>query len=638
MQTTGASVLSIKSYRRTLVAPALAPQPQPAPTPSPSDLVRARIAQNLSEPASANDSALLGLNGGQIFAELLREHGVKHVFGYPGGAILPVFDGIYQSKDFDLILPRHEQGAGHMAEGYARATGKVGVVVVTSGPGATNTVTAMQDAFSDGTPLIVFTGQVPTTAIGSDAFQEADVLGISRFCTKWNVMVKDIADLPRIMRQAFLIAQGGRPGPVLVDLPKDVTSSTLVRATTSQPSIPSFYKYQLNPAGRRKEQEELCQRAAEMINVARRPVFYVGQGATEYSALVRQIAGKGRIPVTTTLQAMGVFDELNPLSLHMLGMHGSAYANHAMQNADCIVAIGARFDDRVTGNIKKFAPAARRAAKEGRGGIIHLEIMSKNINKTVQTDIAIEGDCGESVKMMLNHIVYDAREEWHQLISGWKRAYPFSYLPALAVNSPLKPQAVIAELDRQLQSVKERVIITTGVGQHQMWAAQWYRWRHPRTFITSGGLGTMGYGLPAAIGAKIARPDMIVIDIDGDASLSMTAMELMTAREFDVGVKVLVLNNNFQGMVKQWQDLFYNKRYSGTPMKNPNWSKFAESMNCRGISVKHSGDLSAAIAAFLAEPGPVLLEAVVDEDEHVYPMVPAGKALDEMVLAPIAPA
>jgi acetolactate synthase-1/2/3 large subunit len=502
-----------------------------------------------------HDDELIGMNGGQIFAEMMRQHGVKQIFGYPGGAILPIFDGIYQNEFFKFCLPRHEQGAGHMAEGYARATGQPGICVVTSGPGATNCITPMQDALSDGTPMIVFTGQVPTTAIGSDAFQEADVLGISRHCTKWNSMVKDIADLPRVIRQAFLIATSGRPGPVLVDLPKDVTSATLTRSINKSPSVPSFYKFQLNEAGRKEAQLAAVEEAIVMINKSQRPVLYVGQGALDYSALVSKFSEAGNIPVTTTLQAMGAFDELSPRSLHMLGMHGSSYANLAIQNADCIVAIGARFDDRVTGNIKKFAPAARKAAAEGRGGIIHLELVNKNINKVVQVDVGIEGDCGESMKLIFPHIKSQPRTEWFDKINEWKRKFPYTYGGEEAIRaSPnlLKPQHVLEELDRQVSPYKENVIMTTGVGQHQMWAAQFYRWRYPRTFITSGGLGTMGYGLPSAIGAKVAKPESIVIDVDGDASFSMTAMEMATAAEYNIAVKVLILNNNFQGMVKQW--------------------------------------------------------------------------------------
>lgn len=585
------------------------------------------------------DTRLIGLNGGQIFAELMKQHNVRHLFGYPGGAILPIFDGIYQSEEFKLILPRHEQGAGHMAEGYARATGKPGVVLVTSGPGATNTVTCMQDALSDGTPMVVFTGQVPTSAIGSDAFQEADVLGISRACTKWNVMVKDIADLPRVIREAFHIATSGRPGPVLVDLPKDVTSAVLQRMPNTQSSLPFFRRAKIQiPRDSSSSDDTSFVSIARLINQAQRPILYVGQGAQDHAAMLRELAAKANIPVTTSLQGMGTFDELDPLSLHMLGMHGSAYANLAMQKADVIIAVGARFDDRVTGNLKKFAPGAKEAFREGRGGIVHLEVQPKNVNKVVQANFPLIGDCGESMRRLLPSLEYRPRSIWFEEIRMWKERYPFTYSQTVDAQGrrvgPLKPQAVLEELNKQLEGRKDSTIFTTGVGQHQMWAAQYIRWRVPRSVVTSGGLGTMGYGLPAAIGAKVGQPNHTVIDIDGDASFSMTAMEMATAAEFNIGVKVLILNNEFQGMVKQWQDLFYSKRYSGSIMKNPDWVKFAESMNCRGMRVSSYDDLPGAISQFLAHDGPIVLDALVDKEEHVYPMVPAGRGLDEMVLGP----
>ncbi|RUO97192.1 large subunit of biosynthetic type acetolactate synthase [Jimgerdemannia flammicorona] len=621
------------------------------------------------------DDSFVGLSGGQIFHTMMMRHGVKHVFGYPGGAILPVFDAIYNSPHFNFILPRHEQGAGHMAEGYARATGKPGVVLVTSGPGATNVVTAMQDALSDGTPMVVFCGQVPTFSIGTDAFQEADVIGISRACTKWNVMVKDVAELPRRINEAFEIATSGRPGPVLVDLPKDVTAGILTRPIPTQSSIPSR-PFQLSntaataftESGTTSNHASIV-RAAQLINSAKRPVIYAGQGTLadpQGPVKLQELASKGNIPVTTTLQGLGAFDEEDPRSLHMVGMHGSAYANMAIQGADVIIALGARFDDRVTGNVREFAPAARKAAAEGRGGIIHFEIMPKNINKVIEATEAIEGDATVNLMKLLPLIEGSERKEWFesinlyvilfilfarimhaksfgkyidvtwQLVSlpRWKERFPFTYDMPKDANSPLKPQQLVAELNRQCEPFKENVIITTGVGQHQMWAAQFYRWRYPRTMITSGGLGTMGYGLPAAVGAKVARPECIVIDIDGDASLSMTAMELATAAQYNIGVKVLLLNNSFQGMVKQWQDLFYEERYAETTMINPDFVKLAESMGVKGIRVSKSSELADKMAEFLAHDGPILMEAIVEKHEHVYPMVPAGKALHDLILHP----
>ncbi|KAI8808766.1 acetolactate synthase [Cladochytrium replicatum] len=567
---------------------------------------------------------------------MMLRHNVNVVFGYPGGAILPVYDAIHDSDYFKFVLPRHEQGAGHMAEGYARATGKPGVVLVTSGPGATNVVTPMQDALSDGTPMVVFSGQVATTAIGSDAFQEADVVGITRFCTKWNVVVRSVEELPRRIDEAFEIATSGRPGPVLVDLPKDVTASILKQPIREQVTIPKAPK---SPNSNRVDTEAISN-AARLINNAKKPLLYVGQGIMMHHdgpRLLKELAHKARLPVTTTLQGLGAFDELDELSLHMLGMHGSAYANLAMQTADVIVALGARFDDRVTLNLKKFAPTAREAGQHGKGGIIHFDILPKQINKVVKANVAVVGDVTENLQHLLPLIRSNSstdaidRSEWLDTLRDWKEKYPFTYIPSVS-GEKLKPLEVLEELNRQCAPIKDKVIITTGVGQHQMWAAQYFRWRHPRTFITSGGLGTMGYGLPSAIGAKVGSPDKIVIDIDGDASLSMTAMELMTARQFNIPVKILLLNNDFQGMVKQWQDLFYEKRYSGTVMRNPDFVKFAESMSCEGLRVQTKEQLPGVIEQFLKAEGPVILEAIVEKNEHVYPMVPAGKGLHEMEL------
>ncbi|KAI8877570.1 large subunit of biosynthetic type acetolactate synthase [Backusella circina FSU 941] len=589
------------------------------------------------------DASFVGKSGGEIFHEMMLRHNVEHVFGYPGGAILPVFDAIHESEYFKFILPRHEQGAGHMAEGYARATGKPGVVLVTSGPGATNVVTAMADALADGIPLVVFTGQVPTTAIGTDAFQEADVVGISRSCTKWNVMVKDVAELPRRINEAFTIATSGRPGPVLVDLPKDVTAAVLKRPIPTNTLIPSRPQAIPNTAitafteEARSNPLPVLQRAAELINNAKRPVIYAGQGIVGHPdgpALLTALANNGNIPVTTTLQGLGSYDEEDPKSLHMLGMHGSCYANLAMQNADVIIALGARFDDRVTGLVKAFAPEAVKAAKEGRGGILHFEIMPKNINKVIEATEAIEGDVTANLKKLVPQIKGSERKEWFDMINKWKEQYPFYYEKTTDDSQKLKPQQLIEELDRQTKDKKDKVIVTTGVGQHQMWAAQMFRWRQPRSFITSGGLGTMGYGLPSAIGAKVAKPDHIVVDIDGDASFSMTAMELATAAEFNIGVKVLLLNNSFQGMVKQWQDLFYEERYSGTVMKNPDFCKLAEAMGVKALRVTKASEVEEKMAEFLAHDGPIIMDAVVCKKEVLFPMVPGGNPLDKFMLHP----
>ncbi len=558
--------------------------------------------------------------------------------GYPGGAILPVFDAIYNSKHFDFILPRHEQGAGHMAEGYARASGKPGVVLVTSGPGATNVITPMQDALSDGTPLVVFCGQVVTSAIGTDAFQEADMLGISRACTKWNVMVKNVAELPKRIKEAFEIAQSGRPGPVLVDLPKDVQAAILRTPIPMASTLPT-HTSAATLAARDQNKRQLdgaLRRVANLINIAKKPVIYAGQGLIalpEGPLLLKELAEKASIPVTTTLQGLGGFDELDDKSLHMLGMHGSAYANMAMQEADLVIALGARFDDRVTGSIAKFAPQAKAAAAEKRGGIVHFEIMPKNINKVVQATEAVEGDVAANLALLLPHIeMKTSRPEWFSQITDWKQRFPLGLYERETEDGLIKPQTVVEKLSIMTQDMKDQTIITTGVGQHQMWAAQHFRWRHPRTMITSGGLGTMGYGLPAAIGAKVARPDALVVDIDGDASFNMTLTELSTAAQFNIGVKIIILNNEEQGMVTQWQSLFYEDRFAHTHQKNPDFIKLAEAMGVQAQRCIAPKDVESSLRWLLDTDGPALLEVVTDKKVPVLPMVPAGKALHEFLV------
>jgi acetolactate synthase-1/2/3 large subunit len=576
---------------------------------------------------------------------MMLRHDVKQVFGYPGGAILPVFDAIYNSPHFDFVLPRHEQGAGHMAEGYARVSGKPGVVLVTSGPGATNVITPMQDALSDGVPMVVFCGQVATNLIGSDAFQEADVVGISRSCTKWNVVVKDITELPRRINEAFKIATTGRPGPVLVDLPKDVTAAILrnpipaksVLAGTS-PYLPSS---PLNPSTvpskpQAGDQSNIAD-AARLINNAKRPIIYAGNGmlaSPDGPKLLKELSDIADIPVTTTLQGLGAFDENDPKSLHMLGMHGAAYANFSLQEADVVIALGARFDDRVTGKVDTFAPAARAASLAGTGGIIHFEIQAKNINKIIEADIPVLGDVTASLQTMMPMIEKKKRTAWVERCMAQREKYPFTYVGSQP-GEKLKPQEVVKELNKQAEAIgKEKFIISTGVGQHQMWACQYYRWTQPRSWVSSGGLGTMGFGLPSAIGAKVAAPEKVVVDIDGDASFSMTAMELQTASQYNIGVKVLLFNNEFQGMVEQWQDLFYENRYSHTRMTNPNFVKLSESMGCKALRCTNLDELPAMMKEFLEYDGtrPIVMECLVSS-EHVYPMVPAGKALHEQIVS-----
>jgi acetolactate synthase-1/2/3 large subunit len=561
-----------------------------------------------------------GKSGGQIFHEMLiQQHKVEVMFGYPGGAILPVFDQLYKTPA-KFILTRHEQAAGHAADGYARVTGKPGVCVVTSGPGATNTVTPLATAQLDSIPIIVFSGQVATKVIGNDAFQEADVTGITRPCTKWNYLIKDVRELPRIINEAFLIATTGRPGPVLVDLPKDVTTAICPEEVddTPRPHIVKRKGGSSNP-----QHVKQAEAAAELINRSSKPVLYVGGGAIIAGAhdALKKIAELANIPCTTTLLGLGAFDERDPLSLYMLGMHGSAFANYAVQECDCLIAVGARFDDRVTGTLATFAPNAK---------IIHIDIDPSSISKNVDVDVAVIGDARLSLEAMLPHIEHRDRKDWLAQVDAWKKRYPFKYLDD---SKMAKPQYVIEEINRLTDS---EAIITTGVGQHQMWAAQFYRWRRPRQMITSGGLGTMGYGLPSAIGAQLGAPGKIVIDIDGDASYLMTCYELATMAEYNIPVKVAILNNNFQGMVKQWQDLFYQKRYSHSEMKNPNFAAMAESYGVRGICCDRKEDVTKTVEAMLKHDGPVVVDFKVEPNEHVYPMVPSGKGLHEMELGTLA--
>ncbi|KAL8661780.1 MAG: hypothetical protein Q9202_005277 [Teloschistes flavicans] len=524
-----------------------------------------------------------------------------------------------------------------MAEGYARASGKPGVVLVTSGPGATNVITPMQDALSDGTPMVVFTGQVVTGAIGTDAFQEADVVGISRACTKWNVMVKNIAELPKRIKEAFEIATSGRPGPVLVDLPKDMQASILrdpIPTASTLPSHPSAATLAARDLSKR-QLDGAIQRVAHLIDIAKKPIIYAGQGVIAFPEgprLLKELADKACIPVTTTLHGLGGFDELDEKSLHMLGMHGSPYANMAMQEADLIIALGARFDDRVTGSIAKFAPQAKAAASEKRGGIVHFEVMPKNINKIVQANEAVVGDVATNLAALIPYVqAKSSRPEWFSQINDWKTRFPFAYEKETP-DGLIKPQSVIEKLSRLTENMKDRTIITTGVGQHQMWAAQHFRWRHPRTMITSGGLGTMGYGLPAAIGAKVAKPDHIVIDIDGDASFNMTLTELSTAAQFNIGVKIIVLNNEEQGMVTQWQSLFYEDRFAHTHQKNPDFVKLAEAMGVQAERCIAPGDVETKLQWLLDQEGPCFLEVVTDKKVPVLPMVPGGKGLHEFLI------
>ncbi len=584
----------------------MAAKPQAAPSAPPQP-----VATSTATPQPAR-------TGAQLLVDVLLEEGVEVIFGFSGGAILPTFDVLYEAP-IRFIMSRCEQGAGHMADGYARATGKVGTVVVTSGPGATNLTTALATAYMDSIPMVAITGQVATAAIGNDAFQEADVVGVTRPVTKHNVLVKNADDLPRVIREAYHIARTGRPGPVLVDLPKDVQVKTASAGCNGEMNLPGYRP-------RVKGNSRQIRLAAEAINASERPVLYVGGGviSSGASAELRQMARKGNIPVTTTLLGMGAIDEVQDadLALNMLGMHGSAYANFAVQASDLLIAVGARFDDRVTGKLETFAPHAR---------IIHIDVDPSSISKNVDVDIPVVGDARSVLQDMLPLIEYRDRAAWFEQIARWKAQYPFQYQQA--PEGTIKPQHVIRELSRLTDN---DAIITTGVGQHQMWAAQFYRWRFPRQMITSGGLGTMGYGFPAAMGACIGVPDRQVIDIDGDGSFLMTCNELATAAEYRLPVRVVILNNHWQGMVRQWQELFFGRRYMASRMVNPSFAKVAEAFGCTGIDVRDVRDLPDAIARMLATPGPVVMDVHVEPEENVYPMVAVGKSLHEMEMGGMA--
>ncbi len=559
------------------------------------------------------------MKGAEIFIECLKREGVKHVFGYPGGVILDIFDLLYDDPDIKLILTRHEQGATHAADGYARVTGKPGVVLVTSGPGATNTVTGIANAYMDSVPLVIFTGQVPTFLIGNDAFQEADIVGITRPCTKYNILVKDTKDLARQIREAFYIAISGRPGPVLIDLPRDVSQG---KAEFIWPE--KIYIRSYNPTY--EGNFYMIKKAAQEIAKAKKPVIIAGggciiSGAHEY---LKELAEFAQIPVVNTLMGLGSFPGTHELSLGMLGMHGTYYANMAVQNADLIVAIGMRFDDRVTGKADAFAPGAK---------IIHIDIDPTSIRKNVRVDIPIVGDVSRVLKVLNKILKEDLKPQWKEVrkawlkqINQWKKERPLTYEFDPDV---IKPQYVIEKI---YEITKGNAIITTEVGQNQMWAAQFYKFDKPRRFVTSGGLGTMGFGFPAAIGAQLAFPDMAVIDIAGDGSIQMNIQELATAVIYDLPVKVAILNNSYLGMVRQWQELFYNERYSHTYLSTaPDFIKVAESYGAVGLRATKPSEVEPVIKEALSVKKPVFMDFIVDWKEKVYPMVPPGASIDQMI-------
>jgi acetolactate synthase-1/2/3 large subunit len=558
------------------------------------------------------------LKGTQILLAALEAEKVEIIFGYPGGSVLDIYDQLYKSK-LKHILVRHEQGAVHAADGYARATGKVGVCLVTSGPGATNTVTGIATANMDSIPLVVFTGQVPTGLIGNDAFQECDITGITRPCTKHNFLVRSIEDLASTIKEAFHIARSGRPGPVLIDLPKNVMAAE----TDYDPSNIKIRNYEVAHKPAPKKMANVF----EMLNTARRPLIMTGGGVIlgKASALLTELARHYQIPVTGTLMGLGSFPGTDPLWLGMLGMHGTYYANMAISHCDLLIAVGVRFDDRVTGTIDTFAANAK---------IVQIDIDPSSINRNVVVDLPIIGDTQSTltdlIKFLAEHNYAQEpkeRQEWHKQIAEWKEKVPLTYCQN---GKEIKPQHVIETLHKL---TKGKAIITTEVGQNQMWTAQFFPFDHPNTFITSGGLGTMGFGLPAAIGVKCAFPDKQVVDIAGDGSIQMNIQELATAAQYKINVKIVLLNNGYLGMVRQWQELFYEKRYSHTDMTYaPDFVKLAEAYGVVGLRATKPEEVESMLKQGLSLDRPVLMDFRVSREECVYPMVNPGDSISNMSL------
>jgi len=551
--------------------------------------------------------------GAQALLESLKWEGVEVIFGFPGGVVLPIYDCLYDYKDIRHILVRHEQGAAHAADGYARATGKVGVCLATSGPGATNLVTGIANAYMDSIPIVAITGQVKTTVLGKDAFQEADITGITMPITKHNFLLKNSKDVPEVVAEAFYIARSGRPGPVLIDIPMDVSLGQLDYKPVKNVDIPS---YKPRASGHPLQ----IKKAAKAIAAAERPVLYVGGGviASGASPELLELSERTHILVATTLLGKGAIPETHPHSLGMLGMHGTAYANYAVAHCDLLIAIGARFDDRVTGKLDAFAKHAK---------VIHIDVDPAEIGKTVHVDIPIVGDCKAVLRELLERVEAREETEWNEQIVRWRNEYPLQY----GSDDKLYPQYVIEQI---WEITEGDAIIATGVGQHQMWTAQFYKCRYPRQFLSSGGLGTMGYGLPAGIGAKVGCPDKTVFVIDGDGSVQMTIQEVMTAVASKIAVKVAIMNNGYLGMVRQWQELFWNRRYSGVDISaQPDFVKLAEAYGAVGLRAEKKEEVAKVLKESLKyKDRPVLIDFRIEREENVFPMIPSGQSIEGMMV------